>query len=296
MGFDLQGIKFILGARRRGVSFAKTATLGRQELFIGPSHLRKLLRDAGLGEGSGTAERMVAESGGYAETLLRSLGAGEIVSIDASSYEGASIVHDMNLPIPATLRDAFSVVIDGGTLEHIFNYPTAIKNCMDMVQPGGHILLMTPANNFLGHGFYQFSPELFFRVFDEVNGYEISRVILSETASDAQWYQIVDPAKAGRRVELINSRPAYLLIEARKLRTVPVLTTPPQQSDYTALWQERHGRLEASGRDRWDLPARLTRAAARRLGRVFQKGSRYALPIKSRRPDAEVFTAVHWLP
>jgi 2-polyprenyl-3-methyl-5-hydroxy-6-metoxy-1,4-benzoquinol methylase len=53
-------------------------------------------------------------------------------------------------------------VFDGGTLEHIFDYPTAIKNCMKMVKPGGHLLLTTPANNWFGHGFYQFSPELFY--------------------------------------------------------------------------------------------------------------------------------------
>jgi hypothetical protein len=30
---------------------------------------------------------------------------------------------------------------------------------------------VTPANNQMGHGFYQFSPELFFRVFSQENGY-----------------------------------------------------------------------------------------------------------------------------
>ena len=112
-----------------------------------------------------------AGSGGYAEEFLKRLGAKETISIDASAYEGASLVHDMNLPIGDDLKRRFSVVIDGGTLEHVFNFPVAIKNCMQMVDVGGHFFVHTMANNFMGHGFYQFSPELFYRVFSPENGF-----------------------------------------------------------------------------------------------------------------------------
>ena len=56
------------------------------------------------------------------------------------------------------------MVIDGGLLEHVFDFPTAIRNCMRMVRQGGHLILNLPVNNFPGHGFYRFSPELVFRV------------------------------------------------------------------------------------------------------------------------------------
>ena len=77
----------------------------------------------------------------------------------------------MNLPIGDDLKRKFSVVIDGGTLEHVFNFPVAIKNCMQMLDVGGHFFVHTMANNFMGHGFYQFSPELFYRVFSPENGF-----------------------------------------------------------------------------------------------------------------------------
>ena len=85
--------------------------------------------------------------------------------MDASSFEGATVVHDLNLPITEALKGRFDVVCDAGTIEHVMNFPTAIRNCMEMVRVGGHLILGTPANNFFGHGFYQFSPELWFRLF-----------------------------------------------------------------------------------------------------------------------------------
>ena len=69
------------------------------------------------------------------------------------------------------LKNKYTLVIDGGCLEHIFNFPVAIKNCMEMLQEGGHFIGITPANNLMGHGFYQFSPELYFRIFSKENGF-----------------------------------------------------------------------------------------------------------------------------
>jgi hypothetical protein len=293
MGFDLQGIKFLLAAQRSGVSFARTATLGRQEMFINQRHLRRVLRGFSVPDSEASARRILDASDGFAEPLLRWLGSEQIISIDASGYESASVVHDLNLPIPQGLKEAFSVVIDGGTLEHIFNYPVAIRNCMEMVQQGGHILLMTPANNFMGHGFYQFSPELFFRIFSEENGFEMNRAIFSETATDAQWYEIIDPARAKRRVELTNSRPAYLLIQARKVRQAPILATPPQQSDYRVLWQEA-GTRSATSRVNPPFATRVLHGISRRLQAAYRRVEPAGLAARRQRPDSEVFIQVSW--
>src|SRR5215207_10171404 len=247
MGFDVQGVRFLLGARSAGANFQRTAMIGRQEFFIDPKLFRHTLARFGFQLNDTQVGRLLTEENGFAEPLLRLLGAEHISSIDASPYERASVVHDLNHTIPETLRESFSVVVDAGTLEHVFNFPMAIKNCMEMIRVDGHLLMMTPANNFMGHGFYQFSPELFFRIFSADNGFEVNRAVLAETAPDAPWYEIVDPARAGRRVELVNHRPTYLLIQARRLRQVPVLAIPPQQSDYTTLWQHPEGRQTNSG-------------------------------------------------
>jgi hypothetical protein len=74
----------------------------------------------------------------------------------------------------------FSVVYDGGTIEHVFNAVQAFKNGMEMVRVGGHFIQVNPANNFMGHGFWQFSPELIYRVFSAENGFNIRGVFLHE--------------------------------------------------------------------------------------------------------------------
>ncbi|GHV03646.1 hypothetical protein AGMMS50229_03290 [Campylobacterota bacterium] len=43
---------------------------------------------------------------------------------------------------------------------------------MELVKTGGHLILGTPIDNYYGHGFYQFSPELFFSLLDRDNGFD----------------------------------------------------------------------------------------------------------------------------
>jgi SAM-dependent methyltransferase len=296
MGFDVQAVRFLLSARRAGVQFERTAMIGRQELFLSPGALRRILERFGMAREDNEIQRLIREDHGFAEPLLRLLGAEQICSIDASEYEHASVVHDLNLPIPDSLKDAFSAVIDAGTLEHVFNFPTALRNCMDMVRVGGHLLLMTPTNNFMGHGFYQFSPELFFRVCSRENGFEVVKMILCEVDPEAPWYEVVDPARAKRRVELVNCQPAYLLVMARKLGQVPVPAATPQQSDYTVLWQDSGRKQDAGSGAAPALPARVIRALGRRLGAAYQRIEPSGLAAWRRRPDPEVFIEINWRP
>jgi hypothetical protein len=270
--------------------------IGRQELFLDAGSLRRILERFGIPCSDAEATRLLTAENGFAEPLLRLLGAEDICSLDASHYEHASIVHDMNTPVPDSLKHRFSAVIDAGTLEHVFNFPTAIRNCMEMVESGGHLLLMTPTNNFMGHGFYQFSPELFFRVLSGENGYEMVKAIVCEVNPDAPWYQVVDPAKAQRRVELVTTRPAYLLILARRISRVPLLSTTPQQSDYTVLWQDAGSNRQSTATPAPGLPARILRAISRRADAALRRIEPAALAERRLRPDGKVFIPVNWQP
>ncbi|MGE4017445.1 MAG: hypothetical protein AB7E82_13965 [Cyclobacteriaceae bacterium] len=171
----------------------------------------------------------------YAESFFRNLGAKVIDSIDASAYESASIIHDMNKPIPPEMFLKYSVVFDGGSLEHIFDFPTAIANCMNMVRLGGHFIGSVPANNLFGHGFYQFSPELFFRIFSMQNGFITKRVLLYFNEPDSNIYQVTDPATVKNRVKLMNAKETYMLVIAQKTGYIKPFVSKPQQSDYQFL-------------------------------------------------------------
>ena len=236
MGLNVNGTKFLLFARRLGVSFEKTATIGRQELLVSPATLRQNLRLFDIELSVADTEKLFADANNFAEPFLKLLGAAEVVSFDASDYENASIRHDFNQPIPNEFKGKFTTVLDGGTLEHIFNFPTAIRNCMEMVAEGGHFLAITPANNHLGHGFYQFSPELFFRVVSAQNGFELEKLIIFEESSGCPWFEVADPDFVKERVTLINGVSTMMLIIARKIATVDIFAVAPQQSDYVSVW------------------------------------------------------------
>ena len=142
---DAKATQFLLAERTRGVSFDRTATIGRQQLVVTPSWLRRRLRRSGFDVDRRDAERLLSESGGFAESLLRLLGAREVVSVDASDYEGASRTVDLNQPLPADLEEAFTAVVDLGSLEHVFDFPAAVRSCMRMVAVDGHFLSVAPA-------------------------------------------------------------------------------------------------------------------------------------------------------
>jgi hypothetical protein len=244
MGLDVNGTQFILYAKTLGIDFNRVAMIGRQSLQLSPFDLKNNLVKFGFSFNEMIIERIFTEDKPYAEEFFRSLGAKDVHSFDNSDYEGATHVHDLNKNIPEQYKQQYSVVCDGGSLEHIFNFPTAIKNCMEMVQVGGHYLGITPANNFMGHGFYQFSPELFYSIFTVGNGYELVRLIAFEDNPKAQWYSVKSPDSANGRVTLTNSRPVYLLVIAKRIEKIIPLQSMPQQSDYISAWSSHNGDVD----------------------------------------------------
>jgi len=243
MGVDIETARFLLARRREGVRFRRCVTLGRQHYFLSHGETRGLLKSFGLS----AAEHpglLAQDYPAYADAFWHLLGAETLHSIDASNFEGATHVHDLNRPVPDSWHGAYDVVCDCGTLEHVFDFPAAIRNCMEMVGCGGHFFTQTPANNYLGHGFYQFSPELFFRVLSPANGFCVERCIAVEYGLRRRWFEVTDPEVVRARVTLINAAPVILLVWARRVTIQPLFSAAPQQSDYAAAWSNC-----AQGRD-----------------------------------------------
>jgi SAM-dependent methyltransferase len=244
MGLAFSTASFLLDAYQRGANFKSTLTLGRVQLYLLPRELERLRRLAGH-ELSQLA--LQTKFGGFADAFLTSLLSIETLeALDYSAYQGASIMHDMNQPIPSELEGRFDAVIDSGTIEHVFNFPVAMANCMKMVRLGGRLFIITVANNHCGHGFYQFSPELFFRLFKNQNGFHLERLLLLthpfpglELSSAQHLYTVKDPDEMRYRVGLVNHSPVMLLLEAERRSVEEVLATPPQQSDYATIWKRR---------------------------------------------------------
>jgi SAM-dependent methyltransferase len=232
MGIDLHNLQLLAHARDLGASFTRTIGIGRQAVFIDARELEQHRALRGLP----ALVEPAAEPGAprYFEPLMRQwLAAEHVDSVDASPYEGASLLHDMNLPWPAggQERGGYDAVLDFGCLEHVFDFPTAWRNCVDLCRVGGHLLHSLPANNLAGHGFYQFSPELFFNLYQEKNGFALRGLWFALKADPRHWWRVADPGEVKRRVTLRNSHEVYLLVVATKIAEVGVLPAP-QQSDY----------------------------------------------------------------
>ncbi|CAN5740434.1 hypothetical protein BH11PSE8_BH11PSE8_17850 [soil metagenome] len=235
MGIDLHNLHFMAHAQDLGVSFERSLGVGRQAVFIEDRSLQKYAQARGLSPLREPPRAPGAPQ--YFEALMQQwLGAKVVDSVDASPYENARLIHDMNAPWPvhgplAEERARYDAVLDFGCLEHVFDFPTAWRNCIDLCMVGGHVLHALPANNLCGHGFYQFSPELFFNLYRPQRGFELKALFFAQKADPSTWWRVANPMDVKRRVNLCNSHEVYMLVLARKLREVGPLP-PPQQSDY----------------------------------------------------------------
>ena len=231
MGITNNCVKFLAYSHQSGIDFKKTVMLGRQRLYADFNFVNRILSKVEINVLLKTNEE-------FAESLFQALGAMEVDSLDLSDFEGANIQHDLNTPIPEKLKGQYSAVFDGGTLEHVFNYPMAIQNCMNMLEQGGHLISITPANNQCGHGFYQFSPELYYSMEHFTRCLKVKAMFLAvfENGGIKEWFEVMDPMKAKSRVAVVNNRPTYMMVVIEKTDEFSMGTTYPYQTDYNEAW------------------------------------------------------------
>jgi hypothetical protein len=139
---------------------------------------------------------------------------------------------------------------------------------MELAGSGGHLLIETPGNNWFGHGFYQFSPELFFSLLDKKNGFSNTRIFMqSDTLA---WYEAITPASLGRRTGVCCavSRAMLMHIISRKTAPVPAEISV-YQSDYVCAWDNN---------DPVDKKATLESKSWRALYKIRRCIPRFLLP------------------
>lgn len=234
----------------------RTVTIGRQEVGVSDDVARRL-----LGPDRPYRHHQWAEG-----LLTESFGATDVQSLDNSDYEGATLIHDMNRPLPDALAGGFDTVFDSGSLEHVFNIPQALANVSALCRTGGQVLHVLPANNFCGHGFWQVSPELFFSLYAPANGYRDTEVFLASTAHTSEWFRVLPP-DGGRRVNIMSSSRIYALV--RTVREGAAFShRDVQQSDYVHAWGQAAPDAPRSARGTLGrLLDRIDPGAAQRLSR-----------------------------
>jgi SAM-dependent methyltransferase len=191
--------------------------------------------------------RDMMQPDGFSETMWDRLGFPGIETMDASAYEGAQMIHDLNEPVPEVLHGQFSFIFDGGTLEHVFNVPVALRSVFDMLAPGGRFVSANGLNGWVGHGLYQFNPDLVWNFWKRAAGCVVNDCRGVPRDEDAPDVVFTDVEETGRRLRLRDQLPTtrvYLYYEVEKPAGA-ALSGVVLQSDYRARWAESDDRKAA---------------------------------------------------
>jgi hypothetical protein len=178
--------------------------------------------------------------------FFASLGFTRVISIDYSDFEGADVIHDLNRPgLSEKLGTAVDLVIDAGTAEHVFHFPNLLDNIFNILTVGGHVIHSLPVHNQVDHGFYQFSPTLFFDYYS-ANKWQINHCYLIQLGKD---HAIVDNPwvlfqyKPGCLDQLSNGGfddKIYAIIFCAKKTTESTTGVIPYQNYYRKVWGEKN--------------------------------------------------------
>lgn len=180
------------------------------------------------------------DDSGFAEPMLEKLGFGTVQTMDFSAYEGAEILHDLNQPVPKDLHGRFDFILDGGTLEHVFNVAQSFQNIFHMLRAGGTFVSATPFNGWPGHGFYQFQPDLVWSFWKYMAHCEVVRCIALPNDPEMRSFDLPDNKGASRRREYDDKLPpgrVFLYYEVRKLADSH-LGGAALQADYETKWKK----------------------------------------------------------
>lgn len=169
MGLAPSSIRFLAREHKNKPFKSPVLTLGRQVIWVTYDEVKRILISEGiqpqpLKDVTDLTTKIPTQSSGYISDIafFRLMNVEELYTLDFNDYEHADIIADLNKPIPSEFQGRFNLIFDGGTLEHIFDIKQAMMNISLMLKPKGKIIHLSPTSNYIGHGFYSFSPSLFF--------------------------------------------------------------------------------------------------------------------------------------
>lgn len=82
--------------------------------------------------------------------FFRLLGLEQLKFLDVTDYEKADIIHDLSDPLPDYLLGVADVVVDGATLDNVFNPAQALISLAGMLRPGGRVFLYNVGSDHTG--------------------------------------------------------------------------------------------------------------------------------------------------
>jgi hypothetical protein len=156
------------------------------------------------------------------KTFLGSRGA-KVTTLDCFDSR-ADLIHDLNVPVPESLHDRFDVLLDVGTIEHVFDTRQVLTTYLKLIRVGGRLCIHAPVSGYCWHGLHTFHPTVIRNALTG-NGCEIRY----ESFSDIRGTDIASDALQGRD--------AIVWLVAEKVQPFKGFTVP-QQSAWTEIYSE----------------------------------------------------------
>jgi SAM-dependent methyltransferase len=278
MGIGRAAVALLLEEAATRPFVGSLATLGRQTISATDQEVAKQLARFGFPPPARAQEGPLDD-----QTLFRMMGFASVESIDYSDFEGATHCLDLNADqIPAALAGRFDVVLDSGTIEHVFHIPNALKNVLALAKEGGRVIFLSPSSNHVDHGFYMFSPTLFMDYL-VTNGLRIEKLYFIRYSSSARapWKAYAYDQQSWRKFEVgaLDARPYLVFVVATRVPGSSIGRIP-QQSLYHERWNAdlapaREERRERLKRIVASVPGAL--ALVRRIRSILLPRGRRAL-------------------
>jgi SAM-dependent methyltransferase len=218
MGLGHHGVEALVREHKHRPISGNVVLIGRQAVYFSPHDILELLRAhsidvehvaaAEIEIDRRTVNRAQAATGRDLVTdqaLFRLLGVPRVLALDHSDYEGAEIIHDLNKPIPQSLLDFADFIVDGSTLDNVFDPAMVIRNFARMLKPGGRLITINMYSNHYEP--YAILPPLWYLDFFVINEFADCKVYILVMPGDEVM------AAAGIDVFVINTD--YLLDPSR---------------------------------------------------------------------------------
>lgn len=248
MGLSKPALRFLARTASRQAFHGEWLTLGRQCVYATHADFVRICQHEGVAPAELPADcaprtnipswQGTARGDNTSDVaVLCALGARDVRAVDYSDFEGAELIHDLNLPAPAAWRGRFDGILDSGTLEHVFDVPAALANIVALLRVGGRVIHISPCHGFANHGFYQFSPTLLADYY-QANNFANLRVYIAEEQGvdyESSYWDLVelDPQ---RQPVLFKSRRRLLLIVVADKTADATGDVRPMQSYYQQLF------------------------------------------------------------
>lgn len=182
------------------------------------------------------------------EGFLNQLGYDRFHELDVSGYEGADILADLNQPLPERLHNQFDLIVDGGTLEHVFNVPVAFANVLSILKVSG---VFSSTNTFSGepcHGLYQFNSDLVWSFWKRTCNCEVLSCTLLPADPTKKAYEMTDLTGNRRRPSFRQTdfNGLYFLYYEIRKTAESECRAVSYQSDYEVFWGESAAKSRAN--------------------------------------------------